>query len=85
MEEEKRFLRALLSKFAEMYVWSQIQELFYQLGLSKPREVQEGGMKILMDHMTPSEAQALLSTYHDGKLETVLNKVCNNSGLFFKA
>ena len=60
-----------------MTVWSQVLELFAHLGLARPRNVQAGSIKILMNHMTPNEAQALLSAYHNGKLEEILNKVCD--------
>ena len=66
-------------------MWYQVRELFNWLGLSKPQKVQKGCVRILMNQMTPNEAKALLSTYHDGKLEEVLNKVCDCSGLFLLA
>ena len=81
--EETNWLQmVLLSQLAKTAVWSKVLELFNWLGLPRPLSVQSGCIRILMNRMTPNEAQALLSTYHDGKLEEELNKVCNCSGLY---
>ena len=65
----------LLSRFLKWQTWSIFQNACDQWNLPFARTVQSGCVKIIFDSMTPEQAQALLTVYHNGKLKALLNKV----------